>query len=131
LVGSRGAVALATGVAAVVVAAALVGTASAHKPRFRSTITIHDSFDQVTFEEVFFGRVDSPKRKCRRHRTVLLYNENVQGPLSSDLTNRRGHWEVRLASDNIGGDYYARVLRKVKRDYVCKGARSESIPPPN
>ena len=117
LVGSRGAVALATGVAAVVVAAGLVGTASAHKPRISSHVTIHETFDTTTSELVYFGRVTSRKRACERGRQVTLHNS--AGVVGVTRSNHRGHWEVREASNTVGG-YYVTVARKATPRFICR-----------
>jgi hypothetical protein len=124
LVGSRGAVALATGVAAVVVAAALVGTASAHKPRIASHVTIHERLDTTTSELVYFGRVTSRKPACERGRRVTLHNS--AGVVGVTRSNRHGHWEVREPSNGIGG-YRVTVARKERLHFICRPT-SEALP---
>ena len=53
------------------------------------------------------------------------------GAVGADLTNRRGHWEIRQGADGLAGDYYAKVKRKVTNRFICKEARSRSVPAPN
>jgi hypothetical protein len=131
-IGGKISVRLLVGAAVAAVAVlALLGTASAHKPRIQSKVTIHTFYDTQSSEFVYYGRVRSDERACRRHRTVLLVNEQGSGAVGADLTNRRGHWEIRQGSDGLSGDYYARVKRKVTNRFICKGARSRSVPAPS
>ena len=124
------------GVSIVLVAAvalgALLATAGARKPRFESTISIHTRFDAgASTPFVYSGRVRSDKGGCIRHRTVVLKNEEFQlGDSYTDSTNAEGRWRIALQGDTLGGDYYAKVKRRVKQRYICKGARSESVPAP-
>jgi hypothetical protein len=124
LVGRRGAAALAAAVAAVVIVAALVGTASAHKPRIASHVTIHETFDTTTSELVYYGRVTSRKPACERGRRVTLHNSD--GVVGTTRSNRRGHWEVRESSNTIGG-YFVTVARKERLHFICRPT-SETLP---
>src|SRR5215210_9518140 len=112
---------------AVVSGVALTGTTLAHKPRIQSTVSIHETFNDVTFEQVFHGRVRSEKAACERHRTVKLKVDGHPGSLGSDTTNRRGRWRIVLPSDNLSGDYYAKATRKITTRWVCRSAESERI----
>ena len=117
---------------AAVALGALLATAGARKPRFESTISIHTRFDAgASTPFVYSGRVRSDKGGCIRHRTVVLKNEEFQlGDSYTDSTNAEGRWRIALQGDTLGGDYYAKVKRRAKRRYVCKGARSGSVPAP-
>jgi hypothetical protein len=123
----------------VLVAAVALGTllasAAAKKPRFESTISIHTRFEDggSLTPFVYSGRVRSEKRGCVRHRTVVLKNEASPVPYegASDTTNDEGRWRIALQGDLLEGDYYAKVKRREKRRYVCRGARSEAVPAPS
>ena len=113
---------------------ALSATASAKKPQFKSTISIHTRYDGGSMTPfVYSGRVRSEKGGCVRHRTVVLKNEASTVPYegASDTTNDEGRWRIALQGDLLEGDYYAKVKRREKRHYVCRGARSESVPAPS
>ncbi len=112
----------------------LLATAGARKPRFGSTISIHTRYDDGSMTPfVYSGRVRSKKGGCVRHRTVVLKNEASPVPYegASDTTNDAGRWRIALQGDLLEGDYYAKVKRREKRHYVCRGARSESVPAPS
>jgi hypothetical protein len=135
LQGNRGKIALRLTVAAVVAAVATLaalGAASAHKPRFASTISIHAHYDQGAVNPYFYsGRVRSEKDGCVSHRTVELKNESTPlGDAYTDSTDAGGRWRIALPIDTLDGDYFAKVKRREKRHYVCKGARSEAVPAP-
>jgi hypothetical protein len=123
-------------VALVAVAAvgAMPATAAARKPSFESRISIHTRYDGGSMTPfVYSGRVRSEKGGCVRHRTVVLKNEASTVPYegASDTTNDEGRWRIALQGDLLEGEYYAKVKRREKRHYVCRGARSESVPAPS
>src|ERR1700752_1686570 len=110
----------------------LLATAGARKPRFDSRISIHTRFDggaEAPF--VYSGRVRSEKGGCVRHRTVVLKNEEFELTDLTHSTNSDGRWRIALQADTLAGDYFAVVKRREKRHYVCRGARSESVPAPS
>jgi hypothetical protein len=119
---------------AAVALSALLATAGARKPRFESTISIHTRFDAgSTTPFVYSGRVRSDKGGCVRHRTLVLKNEASTVPYegASDKTNDEGRWRIALQGDLLEGDYYAKVKRREKQRYICRGARSASVPAPS
>ena len=113
-----------------VVVAAVVGVASAdasHVVRIASHISIRSH--NLTFS----GRVTSPNHACVPHRRVTLYRTNGD-VLGHTHTNSHGHWRI-TASGSAGislGHFYAKVKRTSQGAagtiYVCKGARSRTIP---
>jgi hypothetical protein len=116
---------------AAVALGSLLASAGARKSRFESTISIHTRFDggsEAPF--VYSGRVRSDKGGCVRHRTVVLKNEQSDLGDFTDSTNAEGRWRIALQGDTLKGDYFAVVKRREKRHYVCKGARSDSVPAP-
>lgn len=116
--------------AAGVVVVAVVGVASAdasHVVRIASHISIRSH--NLTFS----GRVTSLNHACVPHRRVTLYRTNGD-VLGHTHTNSHGHWRI-TASGSAGislGHFYAKVKRTSQGAagtiYVCKGARSRTIP---
>jgi hypothetical protein len=87
----------------------------------RSTVTI-DSYQMG----VWYGKVKSPKKKCKDHRRVTLFHKDsgpdtrigrdraVPGKLNAYL------WSIPQQKP-LGGPYYA----KIEAGSGCKGDRSE------
>jgi hypothetical protein len=120
----------ATLMASLLLASAIVGTASAHVARFESKVKITDFADNASF----LGRVSSERKACRRKRLVTVWKRNpgaMDGPVGTARTNRRGIWAV-FAPDAESSVYYATAKRRVLRRsashrHVCKAARSPSF----
>lgn len=114
------------GVAAIVLGAALAASVGASAPKFSSHVHMHGVDPQV---ENWVGDVHSPMRKCQRGRTVTVIYQEAPEPekVGSDITDRRGHWQIPVA---VPGDdpYYAKVAREVigtgDNKIVCKADRS-------
>jgi hypothetical protein len=110
--------------------AAVVGVTSAdasHVVKIASHISIRSH--NLTFS----GRVTSPNHACVPMRRVTLYRTNGD-VLGHTHTNSHGHWKI-TASGSAGisqGHFYAKVKRLSQGAagtiYVCKGARSRTIP---
>ncbi|HEY1523203.1 MAG TPA: hypothetical protein VGF70_09345 [Solirubrobacteraceae bacterium] len=110
--------------------AAVVGVTSAdasHVVKIASHISIRSH--NLTFS----GRVTSPNHACVPMRRVTLYRTNGD-VLGHTRTNSHGHWKI-TASGSAGisqGHFYAKVKRLSQGAagtiYVCKGARSRTIP---
>jgi cysteine-rich repeat protein len=105
--------------------------ATAHFVRYGGSLT-------VTFrsaDNVFKGRVSSPRDACERGRTVVVFRV-AAGPdqkIGSARTDSVGRW--RLTYNAPAGDYYAKVLRKDigpgAHRHICRGVVTSSfaIPP--
>lgn len=118
-------------VAVVAVAAGGVASVTA-KPRIPSTVTLR-AVDEG--EDFFFrGRVRSEDERCERRRKVEITAGNgvtpepiVEGVVRAD-ENGRYELQVKTAKNSIG-NYQARALRKSRRAYICKVARSPVVNP--
>jgi hypothetical protein len=81
---------------------------------------------------VFEGRVKSKLRACRAQRLVTLYYTDPQTgqtlPLLVDRTNKKGRYEMAVATPAYPGGYQARLskekIRAMKAPRTCKGAKS-------
>jgi hypothetical protein len=81
----------------------------------------------------FSGRVTSSNAACKGGRTVVLHRTNGN-ILGSQTTPASGKWKI-TASGSAGitlGHFYATVKRRAEGTagtiYVCKSARSKTIP---
>ena len=130
---SRGGYALlALAVAIAVAGGAGVGVAA--KPRFASTITLRPVEEGEDF--FFRGRVRSDEPRCERRRKVEITAGNgaADDPIVEGVvrTDEAGRYELRVkTAQNSIGNYRARALRKARRAFVCKPARSEIVNPSN
>jgi hypothetical protein len=116
---------------AAILAGTLVGIAFAHRPHIPSRISIHTRCDATATEPfIYSGRVRSERGGCIRHRTVLLKNDSEPGSLGTDTTNAYGRWKIALPGDLLEGEYHAKTIRRAKPRFVCKAARSKSVPAP-
>lgn len=117
-----------------VLAIAVGGVASVTaKPRIPSTVT-RRAVDEG--EDFFFrGRVRSEDDRCERRRKVEITAGNsaarggpiIEGVVRTDETGRY-ELQVKTAKNSIG-NYQARALRKSRRAYVCRAARSPIVNP--
>ena len=116
--------------AAIAIAASLalmpLESATAHRFRASSSSSIN------AFKRKFQGRVKSPTGRCKRGRTVTVFQKKA-GPdkrIGSDTSARSGAWTVGKRPQN-GKRYYAKVkYRKKKRhghSHICKQGRSRTI----
>jgi hypothetical protein len=111
-------------------AAGLLGVANAdasHVVKIASHISIR------SHDLTFSGRVTSPNHACVEMRKVTLFRTNGD-VLGHTHTNSHGHWKI-TASGSAGislGHFYAKVKRESQGAagtiYVCKGAKSRTIP---
>jgi hypothetical protein len=117
--------------AAALAFALLAGTAEA-RDAVRTTVTIAEG-EAPSGQEYLGGKVKSPKAKCRRNRTVVLFFDQPMlpggfAPVANDASNRRGAWRINAPSTEVPpGEYYAKVRRAERRGDVCRAARSRTI----
>ena len=104
------------------------------KPRIPSTITLRPVEQGEDF--YFRGRVRSDDPRCERRRKVEITagNGGASEPIPEGLvrTDENGRYELRVkTAQNSIGNYRAKALRKARRTFVCKPARSEIVNPSN
>ncbi len=105
-----------------------LGVAYAHDMRADSEIV---NFRYNDDKDRFQGKVVSERQACVRNRLVQVREDlpNRNRLVGEDRTNENGFF--RVADLNPRGDYFARVLRKVRtregHRHVCQGDRSEEI----
>jgi hypothetical protein len=115
-------ISLVVGLIAVVGAIALPATAADTK-RFKTTVTIDDNNKRViptarrniTFQ--FFGQVRSQKKACRKGRTVVLKDMNVEGKapptnVGSGKSDAQGNWSVSISNKPFADAYVATAKPK-------------------
>jgi hypothetical protein len=119
------------GVMAMVAALALAGgLATAYATR---TVRIASHISITGDRLSFSGRVTSPNSACDDARQVRLFQSNGN-KLGSVKTGVSGHWKIKVSGfAGISlGHFYAKVLRSRQGAagtiYVCKAARSKTIP---
>lgn len=131
---TRGGIAALTIVA--VVGAAVFAGALVAKPRIPATISLRVAHEGDDF--VFRGRVRSAEPRCERRRVEITAGNGFDSPpvLEGTVrTDETGRYELRVpAETNTFGNYRAKALRKERRRFICKAARSEIVneagPPP-
>lgn len=128
---SRGGNAVLATVAAIAVAGGGAAGVIA-KPRIPSTVTLRAVDEGKDF--FFRGRVRSDDARCERRRRVQITAGNgfaskpiVEGVVRTD-ENGRYELQVKTAENSIG-NYRATALRRSRRSYVCRAARSEIVNP--
>lgn len=119
--------AIATSAAALAVASGLTTAEAIRTVTIASHITIKSNGLK------FSGSVTSSNPACRSGRKVTLYRKQSQ-LLGSTTTNSLGSWKI-TASGSAGitlGHFYATVKKRREGTagtiYVCKAARSKTIP---
>jgi hypothetical protein len=97
------------------------------------TVTIASHISIKSTGLTFSGRVTAKNAACDSARKVTLYRTSSL-KLGSATTNSSGHWKI-TASGSAGislGHFYARVINRSEGTagtiYVCKAARSKTIP---
>jgi hypothetical protein len=97
------------------------------------TVTIASHISIKSTGLTFSGRVTAKNAACDSARKVTLYRTSSL-KLGSATTNSSGHWKI-TASGSAGislGHFYARVTNRSEGTagtiYVCKAARSKTIP---
>ena len=113
--------------AAAVAAGALATTGETATPRYESTVSLRVTSEGD--ETVFRGRVRSEDDRCERRRVRITAGNGFKSPPEPEGTTRTdatGRYELRVQTkfNNIG-NYRAKALRKSRRAYVCKPARSD------
>ena len=102
-----------------VVIAALVGsmvfvsvqTASSQRIRTRVGIKVTDRTVKPKQKIQFFGKVKSPRGKCRRGRVVVLKRKN-KGKVRQKRSDREGEYRFRINPKGDRGRYFVKVKPK-------------------
>lgn len=109
----------------------LAGAAAAHDRSFRTTLSA--ALAEAGGVSSVEGDLNSPKAACVPRRLVKVFRVGA-GPdtmIGSDLTNRRGRWEVGLGASPQPGGYYGKATRRRTgrrgHRHVCKAARSNQV----
>jgi hypothetical protein len=97
------------------------------------TVTIASHISIKSQGLIFSGRVTAKNAACDSGRKVTLYRTSSL-KLGSATTSSSGHWKI-TASGSAGislGHFYAKVTKRSEGTagtiYVCKAARSKTIP---
>src|SRR5918996_2522015 len=106
-------------IVAAVVIAALVGsmllvnveTASTQPIRTRVSISVTDKTVKPKQRIRFFGKVKSPRAKCRRGRIVVLKRKGT-GKVKQTRSDREGEYRFRINPKPDRGRYFVRVKAK-------------------
>lgn len=113
-----------------VCAFAVIGLASADAT---TTVAIPSHISIKSTGLTFSGRVTSPNSGCVGGRKVTLFRSNGN-VLGSTHTGSHGRWKI-TAEGSAGislGHFFAKVKRRSEGTagtiFVCKGARSQTIP---
>jgi hypothetical protein len=120
-------------VAILVVGAVGGGIATAHKKKFKTTVTITWHENDGLYEEgdTFDGDVGSKRKKCRKGRTVKLFRVQDNRLIGTDTTNGSGHYEVTVGGEAAQGDYFAKAKKKAIKNpnhkHICKKGKSQTI----
>ena len=120
---------MALALVAALLGATLFAGALVAKPRIPSTISLRVAHEGDDF--VFRGRVRSAEPRCERRRVEITAANGfgsepvLEGTVRTDET---GRYELRVpAATNTIGNYRAKALRKERRRFICKAARSEIV----
>ena len=96
--------------------------------KFPTSVTIN--YHAGTYGDSFDGKVKSPKRACRRGRTVQV-KLVLPGPdqiIGTDQSDAQGNWEVDAGGFAASGAYYARAKKKKLRPRrICRKAKSPIV----
>lgn len=112
------------------------GTASAHKKKFGSSLTL-DAIDKKDAA----GTVGSTKNRCVRNRKVKVFRQPAAGEIGSPelvattTSDLVGKWATQLTGKTKGETFFAttpgKVLRKNRRHkHKCKRAVSGTLTAP-
>jgi hypothetical protein len=104
---------------AAVVIAALVGsmvlvsveTASTQPIRTRVGIKVTDRTVRPKQKITFFGKVKSPRGKCRKRRVVVLKRKGT-GKVKQKRTDREGEYRFRIDPKPNRGRYFVKAKKK-------------------
>ena len=115
-------------VAAVMVATGGIAVAHTFTAPTSLSITasrhVVDPGDRVTFS----GRLQSPRRFCRRHSRIQLVHLRSGNVVGTDVTNRRGRWVITKRARRGIHRYFARFNGKTRgvhpHRHTCNGSRS-------
>ena len=103
------------------------GAGLAAKPRVTSTVSLRVT--QEGEDTVFRGRVRSEDARCERRRVQITAGNGFgtsPEPEGTTRTDAAGRYELRVPTVMNGlGNYRAKALRKSRRTFVCKPARSD------
>jgi hypothetical protein len=113
-------------------------TGNAARIRTRVTLKVTDRTVRPHQKIIFFGKVKSPRRKCRRNRVVLLKRKGT-GTVKRDRSDREGEFRMRIDPKPNRGRYFVKVKKKrIRRPGygyygygggrdTCRRARSRTI----
>ena len=103
------------------------GIGLAGKPRVASTVSLRVT--QEGEDTVFRGRVRSEDPRCERRKVQITAGNGFKTtpvPEGTTRTDETGRYELRVPTVMNGlGSYRAKALRKSRRAFVCKPARSD------
>jgi hypothetical protein len=111
---------------AVAILAVALTPAFAHEGgQAKSTISF-EGFEKTGAGALLYGFVDSSKNKCRKRRTVELYDRNKDGSvrkvIDTDTTSTRGAWSAVLKKGDNPQNLFARVKKSEAGDTKCGGS---------
>ena len=112
--------------AVLAVGAALAAPSGAQAAPAPTTVTIN-FFDQAA-QDVFRGRVGSPRPACRGARLVRLFRmrPGADTLIDTDRSEDTGPWSIDVEGGAAPGRYYVRVAPNAN----CEGATSETVTVP-
>jgi hypothetical protein len=88
---------------------------------------IFEGSDTSSLGLIFYGIVDSPKNKCRKGRTVELYNRGKDGSVlhvvDTDTTSDRGAWSVIFTKGDDPNNLWVRVLKSEAGSTKCGASK--------
>ena len=86
-------------------------TSTAAKIRTSVSLKVTDRTVRPKQRILFFGRVKSPRAKCRRNRVVLLKRRGT-GTVKRDRSDREGEFRFRINPKPDRGTYFVKVKKK-------------------
>jgi hypothetical protein len=88
----------------------------------KSVISV-EGYDETDLGYIIYGIVDSTKAKCRKDRTVELYNRNKDGSVRKHIetttTSPRGAWSVIFTKGDDTSDLFVRVKKSEAGNTKC------------
>jgi hypothetical protein len=86
-------------------------TSTAARIRTKATLKVTDKTVRPKQRILFFGKVKSPRGKCRRNRVVLLKRKGT-GTVKRDRSDREGEFRFRINPKPDRGTYFVKVKSK-------------------
>jgi hypothetical protein len=126
-------------IAVAMVAAVVFFTSDPAKTAIKTRVTFHvtDKTVKPNQKVLFFGKVKSKKKKCKRHRKVVLKRKHT-GKVKTDKSDREGEYMMKINPEPDHGTYYVVVKKKTIKSggygygygggkKKCKRVRSRNI----